>query len=158
EYMISWKAGLSATVSAMYKTYDPLINLPPESIFVTGQQSGLISTSEVSIRLRYAHLERFLETTFNQYSLGSASPILEAKITKGISGIFQSRYDYTKFTASISDYKEIAPYGSIYYNFFGGRTYGKLPYMLLDIAPGNEIYYYNKYAFSLMNRYEFLHD
>ena len=30
--------------------------------------------------------------------------------------------------------------------------------MLLDIAPGNEIYYYNKYAFNLMNRYEFLHD
>lgn len=30
--------------------------------------------------------------------------------------------------------------------------------MLLDVAPGNEIYYYNKYAFNLMNRYEFLHD
>ena len=30
--------------------------------------------------------------------------------------------------------------------------------MLLDIAPGNEIYYYNRYAFNLMNRYEFIHD
>ena len=30
--------------------------------------------------------------------------------------------------------------------------------MMLDIAPGNEIYYYNKYAFNLMNRYEYLHD
>ena len=67
-------------------------------------------------------------------------------------------YDYTKISASISHYKKIAPYGNIYYNFFGGKTYGKLPYMLLDIAPGNEIYYYNKYAFNLMNRYEYLHD
>jgi hypothetical protein len=41
---------------------------------------------------------------------------------------------------------------------FAGKTFGTLPYMLLDVAPGNEIYYYNKYAFNLMNRYEFLHD
>jgi hypothetical protein len=30
--------------------------------------------------------------------------------------------------------------------------------MLLDVAPGNEIYYYNKYAYNLMNRWEFIHD
>ena len=30
--------------------------------------------------------------------------------------------------------------------------------MLLNIAPGNEIYYYNKYAFNLMNRYEYIMD
>jgi hypothetical protein len=30
--------------------------------------------------------------------------------------------------------------------------------MLLDIAPGNELYYYNKYAFNMMNRWEFVHD
>ena len=33
-----------------------------------------------------------------------------------------------------------------------------MPYTSLDIAPGNELYYYNKYAFSLMNKYEFIHD
>ena len=30
--------------------------------------------------------------------------------------------------------------------------------MLLDVAPGNEIYYYNKYAYSLLNRWEYVHD
>ena len=30
--------------------------------------------------------------------------------------------------------------------------------MFLDVAPGNEIYYYNKYAFNMMNRYEFIQD
>jgi hypothetical protein len=30
--------------------------------------------------------------------------------------------------------------------------------MLLNIAPGNEIYYYNKYAFNLMNRFEYIFD
>ena len=30
--------------------------------------------------------------------------------------------------------------------------------MLLSVAPGNEIYYYNKYAFNLMNRFEYIAD
>jgi hypothetical protein len=41
---------------------------------------------------------------------------------------------------------------------YGGKTFGTLPYTLLDIAPGNEIYYYNKYAFNMMNRWEYVHD
>jgi hypothetical protein len=41
---------------------------------------------------------------------------------------------------------------------YGGKTFGTLPYILLDIAPGNELYYYNKYAFNMMNRWEFVHD
>jgi len=41
---------------------------------------------------------------------------------------------------------------------FAGRTFGTLPYTQLNIAPGNELYYYNKYAFNMMNRYEFLTD
>ena len=48
--------------------------------------------------------------------------------------------------------------GSLYFNVFGGKTFGTLPYLFLDVAPGNEIYYYNKYAFNMMNRWEFVHD
>ncbi|HYG49955.1 MAG TPA: hypothetical protein VD905_03585, partial [Flavobacteriales bacterium] len=47
---------------------------------------------------------------------------------------------------------------SIYWNVFGGRTLGTLPYLYLDIAPGNETYYYNRFAFNMMNRFEFIHD
>ena len=115
-------------------------------------------TSEIGLRLRYAYLEKFLENTFYRTSLGSPLPILEVKVIKGISGVFNSSFDYWKMSASISDYLKIAPYGSVYFNLFGGKTIGTLPYMLLDVAPGNEIYYYNKYAFNLMNRFEYLHD
>jgi hypothetical protein len=157
EFHHEWKMGLGFTVTTLQKSYEPLRNLPSASLFPKTDGSS-VATSEISLRLRYAYLERFLETTFNRISLGSEYPILEVKLTKGIPGVFKSTYDYTKLTGGVSDYIKIAPYGSIYYNFFGGKTYGTLPYMLLDIAPGNEIYYYNKYAFNLMNRYEFLHD
>jgi hypothetical protein len=58
----------------------------------------------------------------------------------------------------VSDFTKRPPLGSFYYNVFAGRTYGTVPYPMLDIIPGNEIYYYNKYAFSLMNRFEYLAD
>jgi hypothetical protein len=153
ELFKEWKPGFSVTLGGLHKSFDPLRNLPPKSLFPEE-----LSTSELYIKLRFAYLEKFLENTFYRYSLGSTYPIVEVKYTRGLSGLFKSQYEYHKISASVSDYSKIAPFGTLYYNVFAGRTYGKLPYMLLDIAPGNEIYYYNKYAFNLMNRYEFLHD
>lgn len=154
----SSKSGFSVTVGGAHKNFDPVLNLPYKSLFVDDKGDSSIRTSEATIRFRYAHLEKFLETTFNRYSLGSDYPIAEVRYTRGISGVFHSKYDYHKLSASVSHYAKIPPFGLLYYNVFAGRTWGKLPYMLLDVAPGNEIYYYDKYAFNLMNRYEYLND
>ncbi len=158
EFFRDSKIGLSVTLGGSHKTFNPVLNLPYKSVFANGHSDSSIRTSEFSIRVRYAYLEKFLESTFNRYSLGSDYPIVELRYTAGVSGIFKSSYNYHKLNASISDFTKIPPLGTIYYNLFTGRTYGTLPYMLLDVAPGNEIYYYNKYAFNLMNRYEYLHD
>lgn len=152
------KSGFSALLTGMHKAFEPLRNLPPKTMFSDVLKGGDLTTAEVSLKLRYAFLEKYLESTFNRISLGSSYPIVELKYTKGISGIFTSSFDYSRLSAGVSHYKKIPPFGSIYYNLFAGQTFGTLPYMLLDIAPGNEIYYYNKYAFNLMNRYEFIHD
>ena len=158
EFMHEWANGFSITIGSAHKTFNPLANLPDKSIFENGNGDQPLSTSETSLRIKYAYLEKFLNGNFYRISLGSQYPIIEAKYTQGVSGFFKSNYNYSKISGGVSDYIKIAPFGSIYYNVFGGKTYGKLPYMLLDIAPGNEIYYYNKYAFNLMNRFEFLHD
>lgn len=151
--------GLSGMLTFSHKQFEPLRNLPPKTIFPPDNGSNnQVITFESSFRLRFAYLEKFLEGSFYRYSLGSVYPIVEVKYTRGIPGVGKSNYSYNKLSYSISDYTKIPPFGSIYYNVFGGRTYGTLPYMLLDLAPGNEIYYYNKYAFNLMNRFEYLHD
>jgi hypothetical protein len=157
EFFKETHSGFSATISGLHKGFEPLKNLPPTP--VDGSlKNDKVTTAEVSVRLRYAFLEKFLESTFNRISLGSDYPIGEFKYTKGLTGVFGSGYDYTKVSAGVSQFKKIPPFGSVYYNVFAGKTFGTLPYMLLDIAPGNEIYYYNMYAFNLMNRYEFIHD
>jgi hypothetical protein len=150
--------GLSFLLAVTSKQIDPLRNLPEKDFFNKNITGDPLNSFETSIRLRYAYLEKFIESTFYRTSLGSTLPIVELKYTKGWSGVLKSSYNYSKINASVSDYMSVAPYGNFYYNFFAGRVFGTLPYTLLEVHPGNEIYYYNKYAFNMMNRFEYISD
>ena len=50
----------------------------------------------------------------------------------------------SRLSASLSDYIKIPPLGNLSWFVYAGKTFGTLPYTLLDIAPGNELYYYNQ--------------
>ena len=157
EWFKEWHSGFSVLFSTQRKQYNPVRNLPGKEMF-SSEQGDALKTFESSVRFRFAYLEKFLENGFYRSSLGSPYPIGEIKFTKGIPGVLNSNYSYSKLSGSISNYGKIPPLGTFYFNVFGGRTFGTLPYLFLDIAPGNEIYYYNKYAFNLMNRFEYVHD
>ena len=147
---------MSNRLTIMYKTITPLRNLLPADSFRISPHP--FTSFEIALRLRFAYLERFLESHFYRSSLGSPYPIGEITISRGFAGVFNSSYNYTKLVASVSHDHKIPPFGSLSWYIFGGKTFGTLPYPYLDIAPGNELYYYNKYAFNMMNRWEFIHD
>ncbi len=149
---------MSNRLSIIHKSSLPLRNLVPLDSFRTTASGDPLTTFEVSVKLRFAWLERFLESHFYRTSLGSVYPIGEINISRGFAGVFRSSYKYTKLSVSVSDYFKMPPLGNISWYVYGGRTFGILPYTLLDVAPGNELYYYNKYAFNMMNRWEFIHD
>jgi len=157
EWFNEWLNGFSVTLTADHKVYDPELNLPPKDDFVIGPGNPM-NGFEMSVGLRFAYLEKFFETTFYRTSLGSDYPIIDFKYTRGIPNVLGSTLTYNKFYVSLSDVVKVPPVGSIYYNLFAGKTTGVQPFPFLNVAPGNETYYYNKYAFSLMNKYEYLHD
>ncbi|HKP32903.1 MAG TPA: DUF5686 family protein [Chitinophagaceae bacterium] len=157
DFFAETKSGFSALISTRRKEYEPIQNLPVKDFFPVKEGEAL-AAFESSVRFRFAYLEKFVENTFYRSSLGSPYPIFEVKYTKGLSGVFNTAYDYSRLSGAISNYRKIPPFGNIYFNLFAGKTFGTLPYMLLDVAPGNEIYYYNKYAYSMINKYEFIHD
>ena len=158
EFFNEHRFGLSELVAVTHKAFTPLQNIPLKDSFPVVHNGTPLTSFEVSLRLRFAYLERFLENTFFRTSLGSRYPIGELYLSRGIAGVFNSSYNYTKLSGSVSDYIRVPPFGNISYQAYAGRTFGVLPYVLLDIAPGNELHYYNKYAFNMMNRYEFIHD
>lgn len=149
---------MSNRLTIVHKSTLPLRNLVPIDSFRATASGDPLTSFEISLKLRFAWLERFLESHFYRTSLGSAYPIGEINISRGFSGVFRSSYQYTKISASVSDNFKIPPFGNISWYLYGGKTFGTLPYTLLDIAPGNELYYYNRYAFNMMNRWEFIHD
>lgn len=157
QYFQDSKIGLSGTLTISNKSYQPLRGIPAKELFPVTEGTSL-NTTELSVKLRFAYIEKFYETNFFRYSLGSPYPIADVEFTQGIKGVLNSSYTYQKISASISDQISIAPFGKLDYNFFGGKVFGTLPYVLLEVHPGNEVYYYNKYAFNLMSKYEFVSD
>ncbi|MEY3921752.1 MAG: hypothetical protein RL634_1513 [Bacteroidota bacterium] len=158
EYFKEWKSGLSFTANVWNKKYTPIQNLPTAKDMVGNLQAGNFNDFQINLKLRFAYLEKFLQDDFFRRSLGSDYPVTELQYTKGLKGVLNSNYSYSKISFSISDYLKIPPAGNFYYNAYAGKIFGTLPYMLLSMAPGNEIYYYNKYAFNTMNRFEYLFD
>src|SRR5258708_2099528 len=158
ELFKEWHNGFSITLTGDHRRYDPLLNLPAKNNYSGANGGDPLTTFETSVRLRWAYLEKFFENTFYRTSLGSDYPIVSVKYTPGISGVLDGSYNYNKISASLSGYMKVPPFGSIYYNVFAGKTFGTLPFPLLDVAPGNELHYYNQYAFSLMNKLEDIHD
>ncbi len=149
--------GIAFGFVANSRQYTALMNLPGSELY-PATSGNAFNSFETSFRLRYAYLERTIAENFDRTSLGSDYPIVDIKFTHGWPGILNSSYKYEKIDFSISDYLKVSPYGVIYYNLFVGKLFGTVPYPFLQIAPGNELYYYNKYAFNLMNRFEFIND
>src|SRR6185436_5774704 len=135
---------MSNRITFTHKSSQPLRNLMSIDSFKTNGRGNPLTSFEVALRIRFAYLEKFVDGSFYRISVGSPYPIGEINLRKGFSGVAKSSYDYVKLNASISDDNKIPPLGTFSWFVFAGKTFGALPYTLLDIAPGNELYYYNK--------------
>lgn len=158
EYFKDTRIGLSGTFGLAEKTFNPLQNLPAKTIFTTDVDKDPFTTLEVGIRLRYAYGEQFLEEDYFRTSQGSKYPVTEVGMIRGIAGVLNGNNDYIKLTAHISQTLHLASIGRMDMNLFGARTFGTLPYVFLDPHPGNELHYFNRNAFNMMNRFEFISD
>ncbi|TAF56819.1 MAG: carboxypeptidase-like regulatory domain-containing protein [Sphingobacteriia bacterium] len=157
EFFREGHSGLSVGLTASHRRYTALQNLPGVSFFKSTGSNPFL-TVETQLRLRYAFGERHYVDNFERTSLGTLFPIVDFKYTKSWPGLMGNTNDYQKIDLTVSDDIKIAPYGYFHYNLFAGKVFGVAPYQMLDILPGNELYYYNRYAFNLMYQFEFLTD
>jgi hypothetical protein len=160
EYFKEYYNGFSHEISLIHKDFNPYLPLPSAGIFHDdhGNPSDNVVNTEIGIKVRYAYKERFLSGNYYRYSLGSKYPIVSLRYAIGLKYIFNSAYEYQKLTINVTDNVKLPHFGTVSYNLFAGKHFGTLPYPLLEIHPGNDYYYYNKFAFSMMNRFEFISD
>lgn len=160
EYYNSYYNGFSTMLSFENKQFSPYAPLPHLGIFYNsdGIPSSNIVTSEIGLECRFAYKEQFVEGNYYRTSLGTQYPIIKAYVGVGIKDFLASNYSFTKLRLTVSDNLKIKHAGSLYYNLFAGKVFGKLPYPILEVHPGNEFYYYDPHAFSMMYRYEYISD
>ena len=140
-----------------YETYNPLPTI--SSLFNRASQEHIVS-SEAGLRVRYAPGERTFARHRKETKLKGNQPVFEVRGAWAIQNAFKSNYQYLRLGANITQTTRIPQWGKLNYMIYGGKifTQESLPFMLLEMHPGNEIYYYNKQSFNLMNRFEYVSD
>jgi len=117
-----------------------------------------ITTSELTLNARYAKNEKFVRGDFNRLSLGTHSPAFTLNLTAGLKNVFNSDYEYYKINFSVEDKIHMGLFGHLKFIVDAGKLFGTVPYPLLKLHEGNETYALDRYAFNMMNYYEFASD
>ncbi len=159
-YEIEYFPGLSNKISFIHNMFGSLGDL--DSIYFADdsrtQINNSFTTSEISLYTRFTYREKFVSGKVDRISIGSAYPTIQVIYTQGIKGVLGSQFNYQKLTLKVDDNIKLPPFGYTYYIVSTGRTWGNVPYPLLELHPGNETYFYDYAAFNLMNYFEFVSD
>ncbi len=131
--------------------YLPFPELQPGRIDTT------INSTELVLKLRYAPGEQYFDDAFTRRVLTNRKPAIELFLIRGIKGL-GGEYDYHKVILSYQHWGYINPLGWISYRVRVGQVWGTVPFPLLEVAPGNETYFYNPSGFNAVNKYEFAAD
>lgn len=155
-YQKEWFNGLSNKLSFSYRDI-----YPSDSIrFQVNNVSAFnkITTASVTLNTRWQKDEKFVSGEFDRVSLGSTYPEVNFDVTGALKGVFGSDFEYVKLHFNYYHKFNINPLGYMRLILDAGKIFGKVPYPLLQLHEGNETYAFDRYAFNMMNYYEFASD
>lgn len=158
-YEKEWLIGFSNKIILQHRSilpswnYSFQLNLESPDI-----ENATVTLTEITYAARFAWQEKFYTGEFLRTSMGSKFPIIELKYTRAVKGIMNSNFEYQKLYFEVNDKINLHFFGRLEYNIAAGKTFGTLPYPALNVARGNETYYYSNYSFNGMNNYEFVTD
>lgn len=135
-----------------YRPINPTIDKPYDNVF-----AKILPVTSATIGIRYAHKERTKILNYDNIHLGSYYPIITANYTYGFE-LGKALFDFHKIYLSVEQRLRLPPKMMFYYKLSAGKTFGTLPYLLLNIPAGNEYYVASKYQFNTMAPYEFAAD
>ncbi|SMO55988.1 DUF5686 and carboxypeptidase-like regulatory domain-containing protein [Solitalea koreensis] len=117
-----------------------------------------LTTSELSLRLRWAPHEQMIQGKSYRTQIPNKFPIITAKYTMGIKGLFGGAYNYQAVEAGISKRTYLSQLGYTDIAIEGRIVLGQVPFPLLNLIPANQSYIYSRSSFNLMNFMEFVSD
>ncbi|MBO9672409.1 MAG: carboxypeptidase-like regulatory domain-containing protein [Sphingobacteriaceae bacterium] len=117
-----------------------------------------LTTSEVSLQLRYAPNEKFYQGKIYRVPIPDRYPVFNLRYTAGLKGVLGGEYNYHNLLGSIDKRFYLSQLGYSDVTLEGSYIAGKVPFPLLDIHRANQTYAYQLNSYNLMNFLEFVSD
>ena len=116
------------------------------------------SVNELHATLRFSFDERINRNYFKKTYLFTKYPVIQLEFTGGIKGLTRDDVGYTRtdLTLTWKVPSTAIGFGRLFVQ--GGFIGGPVPYPLLKLHEGNQTFFMDRTAFSLMNYYEFASD
>ncbi len=130
-----------------------------ENLSDTSIKSSNFTNAAITMGLRWAPKEYYLQNDnerVRQSKPGSLA--LSVNYTRGIKGLFGSRFDYNRVTATIEKGLSFGYWGRTDFTLSGTKIFERLPYPLLEVHRGNQSFFYSTTSYNLMNFFEFVTD
>lgn len=155
-YEHEWSHGVSSylgmRIQRVYGNgYVPLVR--PDGTLLNS-----LASAEVHVGMRFSHNEKIYRTAFDAQHLGTKYPVLTLGFSTGLRGLMRNDYEYYRLEGGLHYKPKLPPIGYSDITLRGGKIFGKVPYLMLKLHEGNGTYFYDPYAFSCMNFYEFASD
>ncbi len=156
-YEKEWIRGFMNRFSTTHKTvyswpgaYD--ISLPGE-----GGADDQFEVFELHAYARFNLGRKLLSRAMKNAQADFSTPSVEIGYTTSVKGLLGSDYNYHKITSTIKQ-RVNTGIGRTDLRISGGKIFGRVPFPLLQIHRGNETFYYDNWAYNLMNDSEFAND
>ncbi len=161
-----WNKGLSNRITLLNRWMDPYGGIPQSGFnygFMKDTEAPFnadttLRTTEFLFKTRFAYDETVLDGNFERVSVGTRYPIVELQYALGVDGLLGGEYNYHRLSLSYRHYLNVNPIGWLSYRFEAGKVFGKVPFLLMEVHPGNEGFFMARGIFNTMNRYEFASD
>ena len=143
---------LNPVFNFQYRPINPALDKPYDSVY-----TKMLPVATASIGIKYDHNERTKVLNYDKLRLGTFSPIFSAEYTYGFE-YGKAEFSFHKINISAEQRLRLPPKMFLFYRVDAGKIFGTVPYLLLNIPPGNEYYTSNRSVFNTMVPYEFASD
>ncbi|TAH23639.1 MAG: carboxypeptidase-like regulatory domain-containing protein, partial [Cytophagales bacterium] len=156
--------GITPKIQLMYEVLNPINNGDARTNFgyydsptdANNQNPNdikhYLTNAEIMFELRLAKRETFLFLDHRRISSRVEKfPIVTLRYHHGFKGVFNSDFNYNKFSINLYQKVTVGKFGQSIYNITGMYIPENLPFPLLNVHLGNQSPIYNPVGFSMMN-------
>ena len=156
-----WREGFSNKITLRHRSLSSVSNgLKFEELNEKNEilEQEYLKFSEIEVAFRIGFREKYLLGAFDRYSLSSQYPIFGVSCTFGLKDVLGSEYDYQKVFVFMTDKIFLSTFGYSDLIIGAGKIWGAVPFPVLELHNGNETFFFDDFAFNLMNYLEYASD